>query len=93
MGYDDDNLTMFTEIKASEFLAADDPIQMLSKANSIILDEERFEQSPHTTDEFRECIRDIRVCGGGELRKVLNWRKKFLDEARKAKQEAEYVVF
>jgi hypothetical protein len=64
---------MFTEVKASEFLAADDPIQMLSKTNSIILDEERFEKSPLTTDELRECIRDIRVCGGGELRKVIFW--------------------
>lgn len=89
LGYDDDNLTMFKEVKASEFLSSGDPIQFLAKAGRLVLDEERFEQSQYTTEEFRECINDIRVCGGAELRKILNWRKRFLEEARQEKQEAE----
>lgn len=89
MGYEDDNITMFTEVKASEFVKSDDPIQFLAKANSLLLDEEQYEQSPYTTDEFRECIRDIRVCGGGELRKILKWRKKIIEGVQKEKHAAE----
>jgi AdoMet-dependent rRNA methyltransferase SPB1 len=87
IGYDDDNITMFKEIKASEFLVSDDHIQLLAKTSRIILDEERLINSPYTTDAFKECIGDIRVCGGGELRKILTWRKKILEDARKEKQE------
>jgi len=93
LGYDDDNLSMFKELKASEFIASDDCIQLLAKANCMILDEERFETNKYTTDEFRAIIKDIRVAGGGELRKLLTWRKKIIEADRKEKHaEAKKVA-
>lgn len=89
LGYDDDNITMFKEVKASEFIKSTDPIQFLAKANSMVLDEECYEQNPNTTDEFRECIQDIRVCGASELRKILNWRKKIISAIQKEKRKEE----
>ncbi|KAI6217499.1 putative rRNA methyltransferase [Aphelenchoides fujianensis] len=86
LGYDDGDVTLFHELKASDFLASTEHLQLLAKASCIVLDEERFEKSPYTTDEFRECIRDVRVCGGGELRKILTWRKKILEEIKKEKE-------
>lgn len=88
-GYEDDNITMFKEVTASEFISSNDPVQFLAKANSLVLDEERYEQSPYTTDEFRECIRDIRVCGASELRKILSWRKKIISGIQKEKRKEE----
>ncbi|KAI6225123.1 Pre-rRNA processing protein FTSJ3 [Aphelenchoides fujianensis] len=86
LGYDDGDVTLFHELKASDFLASTEHLQLLAKASCIVLDEERFEKSPYTTDEFRECIRDVRVCGGSELRKILTWRKKILEEIKKEKE-------
>ncbi|KAI6206476.1 Ribosomal RNA methyltransferase RrmJ FtsJ and Spb1 domain containing protein [Aphelenchoides besseyi] len=85
LGYEDGDVTLFKELKASEFINSAEHLQLLAKANCIVLDEEQFEQSKFTTPELRECLRDLRVCGGGELRKILTWRKKILEEIKKEK--------
>lgn len=44
----------------------------------IVLDDERWEKNPATTEEVRHCIEDVKVCGPRELRHILLWRKKLL---------------
>lgn len=89
LGYDDGDITMFHQLKASDFIANSDPLLALEKASCIVLDDEKYENDPNMTDELKECIKDIRVCGGAELRKILQWRKKTLNAIAKEKHAAE----
>lgn len=79
---------MFREVTASEFIASTEQLQLLAKTNRIVLDDPKYEQSEHTTEELQQCFADIRVCGGGELRKILAWRKKLIEENKKEKEAA-----
>uniref|UniRef100_A0A1I7RXD8 Putative rRNA methyltransferase n=1 Tax=Bursaphelenchus xylophilus TaxID=6326 RepID=A0A1I7RXD8_BURXY len=89
IGYDDDNITMFNVLKASEFFGTGDHMKLLEKASCIEIDDEKIANSPYTTDEVKDSLKDIRVCGGSELRKILQWRKKILNEWAKEKRAAE----
>lgn len=63
---------------------------MLGQANEIILDQEKWRNSPNTTEEVREYLKDLKVCGPRELRALLRWRKsmrKILEEELKALEE------
>ncbi|KAH7730744.1 Protein H06I04.3 a [Aphelenchoides avenae] len=61
---------------------------MLCKANRVILDDEKLASSPHTTEEVKECMKDIKVCGPRELRTILSWRKKILGDIVKERKLA-----
>lgn len=89
LGYDDDILTLYHELKVTDFMESSDYLLKLSKASSIILDDEKISTSPHTTDEIRECIKDIKVCGPRELRNLLSWRKKLISDMNKEKKSAQ----
>lgn len=86
LGYDDDVITLYSELSVSEFLNSSDYLLKLSKASSIVLDDEHVANSPHTTEEIKECIKDIKVCGPRELRNILAWRKKILADLLKEKR-------
>lgn len=81
-GYEDGDITQFHEIKASEFISTHDPLLMISQASCITLDE-NYDSNPFTSNELRECMKDIKVCGPAELRSILQWRKKILANIRK----------
>lgn len=83
-GYEDDNMTQFKEIPASEFINTTDPIAILGGMNRL-----SFEQPPNgdvalaaldkmveTTEDIRHCCSDLRVLGRKEFRSLLRWRLK-----------------
>merc|ERR1719341_152162 len=67
---------------------------ILNECNSIVIDTPRIEKHKKTTDEIRECLKDIKVLGMKELRNLKKWKdalkKEFdaLDEANKDNEEA-----
>ncbi|KAL6108019.1 ftsj3 [Pungitius sinensis] len=72
------------------FLKAENAIDFLDKASEITFDNAELECHPATSDEIKDCCRDIKVLGRKELRMLLTWRsklRKFL--AKKRKGEAE----
>ncbi|XP_070765006.1 pre-rRNA 2'-O-ribose RNA methyltransferase FTSJ3 isoform X1 [Enoplosus armatus] len=88
-GYTDGDLTLYHSFSTTAFLKADNPVDFLSKASEITFDNTDLESHPATSDEIKECFRDIKVLGRKELRLLLNWRskmKRFL--VRKLKMEA-----
>ena len=85
-GYADDDITQFHELKASDFLHSSESLLLLSQASCIVIDSDEIDSSPYTTAEIRECIKDIKVCGPGELRNILAWRKKILSVIQKEKR-------
>ncbi|XP_068563516.1 pre-rRNA 2'-O-ribose RNA methyltransferase FTSJ3 [Cebidichthys violaceus] len=88
-GYKDGDLTLYYSFTVTSFLKADNAIDFLDKASEITFDNTDLECHPATSDEIKECCRDIKVLGRKELRMLLTWRsklRKFL--AKKLKGEA-----
>ncbi|KAM6238705.1 LOW QUALITY PROTEIN: pre-rRNA 2'-O-ribose RNA methyltransferase FTSJ3 [Porphyrio hochstetteri] len=88
-GYADGDTTLYHRFTLLDFLKAPNPVDFLSKANEITLGDGELESHSSTTEELRQCCKDIRVLGRKELRALLNWRTKlrrFL--AKKLKEQA-----
>uniref|UniRef100_A0A8C3R4M4 FtsJ RNA 2'-O-methyltransferase 3 n=1 Tax=Cyanoderma ruficeps TaxID=181631 RepID=A0A8C3R4M4_9PASS len=88
-GYTEGDTTLYHRFTLMDFLKAPNPVDFLSKANEITLGDGELENHSSTTEELRQCCRDIRVLGRKELRALLNWRTKlrrFL--AKKLKEQA-----
>ncbi|NXW56598.1 SPB1 protein, partial [Eurystomus gularis] len=88
-GYADGDTTLYHRFTLMDFLKAANPVDFLSKANEITLEDGELENHSSTTEELRQCCKDIRVLGRKELRALLNWRTKlrrFL--AKKLKEQA-----
>ncbi|KAI1729350.1 ftsJ-like methyltransferase domain-containing protein [Ditylenchus destructor] len=82
-GYEDGDISLFHEVKASDFLRSHEALLLLTTASCITLDSDKYKESPHTNPEILECIKDIKVCGPSELRTILMWRKKINADLRK----------
>ncbi|NXT54012.1 SPB1 protein, partial [Pluvianellus socialis] len=88
-GYADGDTTLYHRFTLMDFLKAPNPVDFLSKSNEITLGDGELENHSSTTEELRQCCKDIRVLGRKELRALLNWRTKlrrFL--AKKLKEQA-----
>ncbi|NWV60941.1 SPB1 protein, partial [Malurus elegans] len=88
-GFAEGDTTLYHRFTLMDFLKAPNPVDFLSKANEITLGDGELENHSSTTEELRQCCRDIRVLGRKELRALLNWRTKlrrFL--AKKLKEQA-----
>uniref|UniRef100_A0A8C4ZNF2 pre-rRNA processing protein FTSJ3 n=1 Tax=Gadus morhua TaxID=8049 RepID=A0A8C4ZNF2_GADMO len=84
-GYTDGDLTLYHSFTLTEFLKAENPVDFLGKASTITLDSLELESQEITTDEVKECCRDIKVLGRKDLRK----KKKLLKERRKQRERVE----
>ncbi|XP_054032944.1 pre-rRNA 2'-O-ribose RNA methyltransferase FTSJ3 [Dryobates pubescens] len=88
-GYADGDTTLYHRFTLMDFLKAPNPVDFLSKANEITLGDGELEKHSSSSEELRQCCKDIRVLGRKELRALLNWRTKlrrFL--AKKLKEQA-----
>ncbi|CAL9696136.1 unnamed protein product [Knipowitschia caucasica] len=94
-GYADGDLTLFHTFSLTAFLKAENPVDFLSKVSEITIDNPDLEAHSATTEEIKECCRDIKVLGRKELRLLLNWRtklrryysKKLKEQAKNPDQE------
>ncbi|XP_066877984.1 pre-rRNA 2'-O-ribose RNA methyltransferase FTSJ3 [Kogia breviceps] len=88
-GYAEGDLTLYHRTSITDFLRAANPVDFLSKASEISLDDEELARHPATTEDIRACCQDIRVLGRKELRSLLNWRTKLRRYvAKKLKEQA-----
>ncbi|XP_026937013.1 pre-rRNA 2'-O-ribose RNA methyltransferase FTSJ3 isoform X1 [Sagmatias obliquidens] len=88
-GYAEGDLTLYHRTSVTDFLRAANPVDFLSKASEISLDDEELARHPTTTEDIRACCQDIRVLGRKELRSLLNWRTKLRRYvAKKLKEQA-----
>ncbi|XP_068832329.1 pre-rRNA 2'-O-ribose RNA methyltransferase FTSJ3 [Capricornis sumatraensis] len=88
-GYAEGDLTLYHRTSVTDFLRAANPVDFLSKASEISLDDDELAQHPATTEDIRVCCQDIKVLGRKELRSLLNWRTKLRRYvAKKLKEQA-----
>ncbi|KAL6726464.1 hypothetical protein Aduo_008431 [Ancylostoma duodenale] len=89
-GYEEGMLSVHKKVDATTFIQAHEYLEVLGGANEIVLDQEKWKNAPETNEEIREYIKDLKVCGPRELRKLLKWRKAMraiLEEELKALEE------
>jgi len=83
-GYEDGDYLQFHEAPASEFIQTTDPIQMLGSLNKLNLDQQpngdialaTLNRLPETTEEIRNCCKDLKVLGRKDFKLLLRWRLK-----------------
>uniref|UniRef100_A0A1I8B544 Putative rRNA methyltransferase n=1 Tax=Meloidogyne hapla TaxID=6305 RepID=A0A1I8B544_MELHA len=96
LGYEDNTeISQHKELPVSEFLSSKNSLQILAKASALVLDSEKDANSKHTTEEIRECLSDLKVCGPAEIKRILTWRKKLIEEqklAKKKEKQAEEII-
>uniref|UniRef100_A0A915LTN0 Putative rRNA methyltransferase n=1 Tax=Meloidogyne javanica TaxID=6303 RepID=A0A915LTN0_MELJA len=87
LGYEDNiEISQHRELPVSEFISSKNSLQILAKASALVLDSEKDANSKHTTEEIRECLSDLKVCGPAEIKRILNWRRKLIEEQKMAKK-------
>ncbi|XP_022114377.2 pre-rRNA 2'-O-ribose RNA methyltransferase FTSJ3 [Pieris rapae] len=87
-GYKENDYTTHHKVMLSEFLAKEDPIDLLQECSEIVIDDEDVHNHPKTTKEIKECCKDIKVLGRKDVKAILNWLK-HIKESKKSKEPTE----
>jgi cation transport regulator ChaB len=53
------------------------------------LDDEEIENHPKTSEEIKQCCKDIKVLGKKELKSLISWWKAYRDDQRKKNETEE----
>ncbi|KAM3912572.1 pre-rRNA 2'-O-ribose RNA methyltransferase FTSJ3 [Leptodactylus fuscus] len=85
-GYEDG--PVYQRASLAEFLKTQNPVDFLSKISEIVIDDQELENLPATTNDIRECCKDIKVLGRKELRSLLSWRSKLRRHLAKKLKES-----
>jgi AdoMet-dependent rRNA methyltransferase SPB1 len=81
-GYEEREETQFKSFKVSEFVTGGNFLEILSLASELEFDVDVLLKHPLTTQEIKECCKDIKVLGKREIKNILAWRdkmRKFLE--------------
>ncbi|XP_015907498.3 pre-rRNA 2'-O-ribose RNA methyltransferase FTSJ3 [Parasteatoda tepidariorum] len=73
-GYEDES-SVYSTLQASEFIFCENHLEKLSKCTQIIFDDDDIRDHKLTTDEVKECCKDIKVLGKADLKLLLGWKK------------------
>ncbi|XP_055935747.1 pre-rRNA 2'-O-ribose RNA methyltransferase FTSJ3-like [Argiope bruennichi] len=88
-GYEDD-APMYRTLNATDFIFCENHLERLSKCNEVVFDDEDIKNHKLTTEEIKQCCKDIKVLGKADLKMLLNWRKQLrtiLEEAAKKEEK------
>ncbi|KAK9504030.1 hypothetical protein O3M35_010472 [Rhynocoris fuscipes] len=62
-------------VNASEFIKSEEPLSVLQVASCLKLDTDEIANHPETTNEIKECCKDIKVLGRKDVRSLIAWGK------------------
>lgn len=83
-GYDEGDYTLFRSVTVSDFLQAEQPLDILSLVNEIVFDDLKYSKHVLTTEDVKEAFKDVKVLGKSDIKNLLSWhkalRKEFYDE-------------
>ncbi|ROT63923.1 putative pre-rRNA processing protein FTSJ3 [Penaeus vannamei] len=85
-GYEEGATIIHKKIPVSQFIHAENFMEVLADAWELEFDDEKAKKHPQTSEEIFEYCKDIKVLGRKEIKKLLVWRKKLADEYAKAQE-------
>lgn len=80
---------MYHKLSVQDFISSESGVDALQNASEIILDDEKIANHERTTNEIKECCKDIKVLGRKELRLLLSWWKHMKDAVSKENENAD----
>lgn len=86
-GYPEGDYTLYHRVPVLDFIRCEDHLELLGKCSELVLDNQEVLNHPTTTEEIKECCKDIKVLGRADIKNLLTWRKKlkaWLEEKAKA---------
>ncbi|KRT82620.1 hypothetical protein AMK59_4097 [Oryctes borbonicus] len=86
-GYQENDYTLYNKVPVSEFIKHYNGIDILQNVSELHFDNDEILNHSSTTNEIKECCKDIKVLGRRELRILLNWWKELHAEFYKNKNE------
>ncbi|XP_075552617.1 pre-rRNA 2'-O-ribose RNA methyltransferase FTSJ3 [Dermacentor variabilis] len=89
-GYPENDYTLYHTVPVMDFLKCENHLEVLGQCSEVVIDNDEVLAHPLTTQEIKECCKDIKVLGRGDIKNLLTWRKKlkaWLEE--KGKKEGE----
>ncbi|XP_078047250.1 pre-rRNA 2'-O-ribose RNA methyltransferase FTSJ3 [Augochlora pura] len=87
-GYPENDYTLYHALSVKDFIAHENAVEALQDASEIVFDDEIITNHELTTNEIKECCKDIKVLGKKDLRRLLKWWK----EVKEALEEKEPVA-
>ncbi|XP_015762200.1 PREDICTED: pre-rRNA processing protein FTSJ3-like [Acropora digitifera] len=91
-GYTQGDYTLFQTAKVTDFLQAKHPLEVLSAVNEIVFDEEKYSKHVQTTNDIKECCKDVKVLGKTEIKSLLAWHKTLRKEFIEVENEDARLV-
>ncbi|XP_034655820.1 pre-rRNA 2'-O-ribose RNA methyltransferase FTSJ3 [Drosophila subobscura] len=98
-GYSEQDLSLRTNLSATEFMKAENALSALQGVGSIRIDDDRIANHKKTTPEILECCKDLKVLGRKDIKGLVLWWKAvkdsfFKDETAAVieEQEAEETI-
>lgn len=79
-GYTEKDFSLRHDLKASDFIKNVSALSALQGVGEIVFDDQKISTHPKTTNEIRECCKDIKVLGRKDLRNLIGWWKILHDE-------------
>ncbi|KAG0423757.1 hypothetical protein HPB47_000483 [Ixodes persulcatus] len=75
-GYPEGDYTLYHRVSILDFIRCEDHLELLGQCSEVVLDNQEVLDHPSTTEEIKECCKDIKVLGRGDIKNLLTWRKK-----------------
>uniref|UniRef100_A0A2R5LKM9 Putative rRNA methyltransferase n=1 Tax=Ornithodoros turicata TaxID=34597 RepID=A0A2R5LKM9_9ACAR len=90
-GYPENDYTLYHTVPVMDFINSENHVELLGECNEIVIDDEEVLNHPLTTNEIKECCKDVKVLGRGDIKSLMTWRKKLramFDERKKQEGES-----
>ncbi|XP_026845771.1 pre-rRNA processing protein FTSJ3 [Drosophila persimilis] len=78
-GYSEQDISLRTNLSATEFMKAENGLAALQGVGSIRIDDERISHHKKTTPEILECCKDLKVLGRKDIKGLVLWWKAVKD--------------
>lgn len=74
-GYTEKDFSLRNELKVSDFIRSTSALIALQGISEIVFDDEKIASHKKTTNEIKECCKDIKVLGRKDLKNLIAWWK------------------
>lgn len=74
-GYTEKDFSLRNELKVSDFIRSTSALSALQGVSEIVFDDNKIASHTKTTNEIKECCKDIKVLGRKDLKNLIAWWK------------------